>query len=174
MEWSSIRAFYLHCMRVRHLTQDQIVARGGISSQSVMSRMINNRRQGPKVEMFVRAVQGLGMGLSEFFAELEAFTQTSDPHEVADAASQSPFARLTRDEILAQFAKILDNIDQFAHGDRSVRANPPDADPRRPARSGRDAGGSNPADASPRDGQHGLDAPDPSVDSRPRRRASSG
>lgn len=114
MDWASIRTFYLQCVHERQLTQTTIVARGGLSSQSVLSRMLKNEKHGPTIDVFVAAVQGLGMEVNQFFLELKTFEQQRQARaEVRDVVhplvlpdarqSSSP----TRDDIRAAFTTAL-------------------------------------------------------------------
>ncbi len=74
MKWTEIRAHYaaLHAQaQAAGLTQKAIAARGGIAGQNTVSRVLSNDNLGPSVEIFVRAIEGLGKSVSEFFVELE-------------------------------------------------------------------------------------------------------
>jgi transcriptional regulator with XRE-family HTH domain len=74
MTWTEIRAYYAALYaeaRAGGVTQKDIADRGGIAGQNTVSRLISNDRLGPSVEIFVRAVEGLGKSLSGFFGELE-------------------------------------------------------------------------------------------------------
>jgi transcriptional regulator with XRE-family HTH domain len=74
MTWMEIRAHYaaLHTQaRAAGLTQKAIADRGGIAGQNTVSRLISNDNLGPSVEIFVRAIEGLGKPVSAFFLELE-------------------------------------------------------------------------------------------------------
>lgn len=108
MDWPRIGAFYLHCKRTKRLTQKMICARGGIRSQSLLSRMINNHGYGPTVEIFVRAVQGLGMDMIQFFTELEVHERTLAQREESygPATTTRASGGLTDAQILAAIAQV--------------------------------------------------------------------
>jgi len=75
VEWNVIRAHYdalWTAARDGHgLTQERIAAAGGLSGQNALSRLLANTKRGPSVETFIRAIEGLGLRQSEFFAALE-------------------------------------------------------------------------------------------------------
>jgi transcriptional regulator with XRE-family HTH domain len=74
MTWREIRAHLaaLHAeARAAGATQQAIADRGGIAGQNTVSRVLSNDKLGPSVEIFVRAIEGLGKSVSEFFLELE-------------------------------------------------------------------------------------------------------
>ena len=70
MEWSEIRALYVELFRASGRTQDQVAAAGGIA-QNVVSKLLRNPKKGPITESFIKAVIGLGIPVSTFFAHLE-------------------------------------------------------------------------------------------------------
>lgn len=74
MTWLEIRA-HLAAKHARAqatgVTQQAIAERGGIAGQNTVSRLLSNDKLGPSVEIFVRAIEGLGMSVAEFFSELE-------------------------------------------------------------------------------------------------------
>jgi transcriptional regulator with XRE-family HTH domain len=70
------------------VTQQAIAQRGGIAGQNSVSRLLSNDHLGPSVEIFVRAVEGLGLSLSEFFAEFErSFAAQAEAASSAASAS---------------------------------------------------------------------------------------
>jgi transcriptional regulator with XRE-family HTH domain len=74
MTWMEIRAHYaaLHAQaQAAGQTQQAIADRGGIAGQNSVSRLLSNDNLGPSVEIFVRAVEGMGKSVSEFFLEIE-------------------------------------------------------------------------------------------------------
>jgi transcriptional regulator with XRE-family HTH domain len=78
MDWKRIRAHYERAFRAarrRGLTQAKVAEAGGLKGQNVVSKLLANESKGPQVETFVKAVHGLGMPVSLFFAQLE------QPHE---------------------------------------------------------------------------------------------
>jgi len=73
MQWEQIRALYAQLFRAakaRGETQTTIAQRGGLA-QNQISDLLRNADYGPTVEIFVRAVAGLGISLSAFFTALE-------------------------------------------------------------------------------------------------------
>jgi transcriptional regulator with XRE-family HTH domain len=71
MTWSEIRAHLAALHAAAGTTQKAIADRGGIAGQNTVSRLLSNDKLGPSVEIFVRAIEGLGKPVSEFFIELE-------------------------------------------------------------------------------------------------------
>jgi transcriptional regulator with XRE-family HTH domain len=71
MDWGQIRESYARQFAAKKRTQAQVAAAGGLKNQNLVSKVLRNTHLGPTVETFVRAVEGLGMSVSEFFAELE-------------------------------------------------------------------------------------------------------
>jgi hypothetical protein len=157
INWPRIRAFYLQCMQTKRLTQKVIIARGGIRSQSLLSRMINNDGYGPTVEIFVRAVRGLGMDILQFFTELERHERTLAQHEESYGRSPSPRASggLTDAQILAAIAQVSQESQTLAARIDDLRSTLGNARRPRPARAGDPQG------------SHDRPAPDPAfTDSR--------
>ena len=68
--WSEIRQEFLRVKRERGLTQVQI-ATAGHTRQHLISKWSSNRKQGPVVGNWMRAIAGLGLSPAEFFAGLE-------------------------------------------------------------------------------------------------------
>jgi transcriptional regulator with XRE-family HTH domain len=92
MTWLEIRAHYiaLHARaEAGGLTQKEIAARGGIKGQNSVSRLLANDKLGPSVETFVRAVEGLGMSMAQFFLEL-AHAGSAGTVAEAPAAGEAP------------------------------------------------------------------------------------
>jgi transcriptional regulator with XRE-family HTH domain len=77
MEWEHIRAHYARLVRESGLTQKQLAKAAGLS-QNVISKLLHNRRDGPVVGTLLRAVIGLGLPLSSFFAQIEAMADADD------------------------------------------------------------------------------------------------
>ena len=71
MDWGQIRESYARQFAAKKRTQAQVAAAGGLKNQNLVSKVLRNTHLGPTVETFVRAVEGLGIPVSEFFAELE-------------------------------------------------------------------------------------------------------
>lgn len=88
MDWSSIRDHYatrLDEAKRAGETQESVAEAGGLSGQNAISKLLRNQNMGPSVETFIKAVLGLGMPVSAFFAEVER------------ATSQPELRPLTRD-----------------------------------------------------------------------------
>ena len=68
VEWKLIRAAFIRARGTR--IQEDIAKAGGLY-QSAVSKLENNDQLGPAVGVFVKAIQGLGLKPSEFFAEIE-------------------------------------------------------------------------------------------------------
>jgi hypothetical protein len=97
MRWIEIRAYYAVVYaqaQANGVTQQAIAQRGGIAGQNSVSRLLSNDHLGPSVEIFVRAVEGLGLSLSEFFAEFERSfaAQAEAASSVVSAASNGSTA----------------------------------------------------------------------------------
>lgn len=74
MTWREILVVWdelYEAAKAEGVTQATVAARGGLSAQNVISKMTANRNLGPQVETFVRAVEGLGLTPSAFFAIVE-------------------------------------------------------------------------------------------------------
>lgn len=74
LDWARIRTHYTaHLVAARKAGQtQQMIARAGGLRQNAISKLQRNHHQGPTVETFLKAVQGLGVPLSTFFEELES------------------------------------------------------------------------------------------------------
>lgn len=101
MRWTEIRAHLaaLHAQaQSAGVTQKAIAQRGGIAGQNTVSRVLSNENLGPSVEIFVRALEGLGKSVSEFFAELEQQQSplAGEPAAAADRAMTDRVQRLER------------------------------------------------------------------------------
>jgi len=87
MEWETIRTRYALLLaeaRRAGVTQKSIAERGHLTGQNAISKLLANKNLGPSVETFVRAVQGLGLEVSEFFATIEREAASSAPPSAAD------------------------------------------------------------------------------------------
>lgn len=74
LTWFQIRDHYAALfaqLRQRGTTQEHVAEAGGLSGQNAISKLLTNDKLGPKVETFVKAIQGLGLSVSAFFAMLE-------------------------------------------------------------------------------------------------------
>jgi transcriptional regulator with XRE-family HTH domain len=71
MEWKDIRAAYKAARQERGLRQDQV----GDMAQGMISKLETNNNLGPTVGIFVRAIEGLGMSVSQFFAQIEGLPE---------------------------------------------------------------------------------------------------
>jgi len=75
--WETMRAHYVRLLQAaidRGLKQEDIAAAGGLTpkKQNYISKIKHTRMEyGPATEIFIRLIAGLGMPVSDFFAELE-------------------------------------------------------------------------------------------------------
>lgn len=79
MEWATIRRHYERLFALAKkggATQQSIAARGGLR-QNKISELLDNDRRGPNAETFVKAVEGLGLTLSSFFAQIEGLQSSA-------------------------------------------------------------------------------------------------
>lgn len=146
MNWERIRRHYaarLADARRQGVTQQAVAIAGQLSGQNAISKLLANRNLGPSVETFVKAVIGLGVDVSDFFAEIE---QQARKHEDSAIPPSDPVDQLhvalitTRFEILDQrlvLGELLDRLDRLERALASL------------APSGRPDGAADPA-ASPR------------------------
>lgn len=72
-KWATVRAAFLKTRGTR--SQAAIAKQAGLR-QNAISKLENNSNLGPAVEIFLNAVEGLGLTLSDFFLQLER-SQTS-------------------------------------------------------------------------------------------------
>lgn len=73
MEWETIRKAFIAERQRLGLQQEDITA----MPQPMVSKLERNKNLGPSVGTFVKAVEGMGLTLSLFFARIE--TQSSNP-----------------------------------------------------------------------------------------------
>ena len=79
MEWEQVRTHYERTFRAQKAagrSQADVADSGGFrrgrKSQNVISRLMRNSRQGPRVTTLLKAIEGLGMlRTSVFFAQIE-------------------------------------------------------------------------------------------------------
>lgn len=74
VNWRHIRRHYaarLDEAKRRGLTQQAVASAGQLTGQNAISKLLANDNLGPSVETFVKAVAGLGLEVSTFFAEIE-------------------------------------------------------------------------------------------------------
>lgn len=83
VEWKVIRSAFIKARGRR--TQGDIATAGGLH-QSSISKLESNDKLGPAVEVFVKAVEGLGVKPSVFFAAIE---KTTDSKLLDVSASQT-------------------------------------------------------------------------------------
>jgi transcriptional regulator with XRE-family HTH domain len=98
MTWLEIRAHFiaLHARSEAGVTQREIAERGGIKGQNSVSRLLANDKLGPSVETFVRAVEGLGLSVAQFFAEMEHAGSASTVAEPIAASATDRLHRIER------------------------------------------------------------------------------
>lgn len=73
-----VRLLFLKLRKAQNKTQDDLEAASGVS-QGLISRIEKDSDYQPTTDVFFRAVQGLGLRLSEFFAQLESNGQMTGP-----------------------------------------------------------------------------------------------
>ena len=66
-DWLPLRARFVALFDASGRTQADVARLGGLSSQAAVSKILHGSHC-PTVEQFIRAVNGLGVSLSEFFA----------------------------------------------------------------------------------------------------------
>jgi transcriptional regulator with XRE-family HTH domain len=71
MDWTRIRDHYATLFEQSGLTQEDVAAAAHLHAQTAISKLLDNQKRGPSVETFARAVLGLGVTLTSFFAGLE-------------------------------------------------------------------------------------------------------
>jgi len=114
VNWRQIRAEYRRAFRLakdRGDTQTTIARRGGLIGprsgkvlQNEISNLLRNERHGPTVEVFVRAVEGLGVSVSAFFAAVETGEAHAILSEIAARQPEAPADRLHEAERLLRQA----------------------------------------------------------------------
>lgn len=87
VEWKVIRAAFI---RARGRRKQEEIAQAGGLYQSAISKLESNDKLGPAVEVFIKAIEGLGMRPSQFFAELER--SPNPPLKGEPKAGQDPTA----------------------------------------------------------------------------------
>jgi transcriptional regulator with XRE-family HTH domain len=103
LDWTDVRAHFEHVMYSElALTQTEVATRGGIP-QEYVSRVLLNHKDGPKAQTLIRALQGLGIPLAQFFAELDAAAAAS---RAQSASVPAPSAPVPRDEEPATNAEV--------------------------------------------------------------------
>lgn len=90
MDWPTIREAFKSIRLAKNKKQREF----GGTVQAMVSKVENNQHKGPTVDTFVRAVIGLGMPVSQFFALIE---ERSEP-----AAKTRPLPQARLDEIEAE------------------------------------------------------------------------
>jgi transcriptional regulator with XRE-family HTH domain len=90
MEWQYIKHRFIEQRKSRGLNQDD-VAKAGKIRQGYISKLESNLNQGPSVEIFTKAVEGLGITVSEFFRQIERQTDAdSTSLQQRDTTQPSP------------------------------------------------------------------------------------
>jgi transcriptional regulator with XRE-family HTH domain len=70
MDWRLVREHYKRLFESSGRTQTDVARAAGLP-QSAIHKLMANTGDGPSVETLLRAVQGLGITLSEFFGQVE-------------------------------------------------------------------------------------------------------
>ena len=129
MDWEQIRRHYaarLADARRRGLTQQAVATAGKLPRQNAISKLLANDNLGPSVETFVKAVAGLGLTVSEFFAEIEqrerlhedrAAVPPANPREELHAALVTArFEVLGQRIVLGELIERLDRLERSIEG----------------------------------------------------------
>lgn len=91
MDWSLVRGHYKRLFedaRRRGLTQVAVAARGGLA-QGQISKLFNPSKSGPSVDVFLRALLGLGLQPSDFFRHVEEQSQKTALQTHSDEVKNS-------------------------------------------------------------------------------------
>ena len=134
MDWVAVREHYRRLFEASGRTQVDVARAAGLS-QSAIHKLLVNQGDGPAVETLLRAVQGLGLPLPEFFRQIEEEERTRD-----GSSASSPLARLDRLEqfqqtVAAEFARLrmeIDTIRRDTGGDSGAPLEPPGSRRRTP------------------------------------------
>jgi transcriptional regulator with XRE-family HTH domain len=117
VDWEQIRRHYaarLADARRRGFTQKAVATAGKLSGQNAISKLLANENLGPSVETFVKAVTGLGLTVSEFFAEIER-GESVNPRDQLHAALVT-----TRSEVLSQRIVLGELVERLDRLERSI------------------------------------------------------
>lgn len=120
MDWATIRSAFI---RLRGARTQQEIADAGQLRQSHISKLESNDNLGPAVGTFVKAVQGLGVSVSDFFRQLEAgdlsimASSKTPPVEAADERTLPPYP--SEPELLKNWRLAVG--DQFAQFGARIR-----------------------------------------------------
>lgn len=116
VEWKEIRSAFIRARGKRR--QHAIAAAAGLA-QGDISKIENNDLLGPTVGTFIKAVEGLGLKPSEFFASLESGRAELD----ADTKPSAAHVRMTGSDTPPRDKHTSTSTVGGAHGgDRSVQA----------------------------------------------------
>jgi transcriptional regulator with XRE-family HTH domain len=96
MEWATIRTAFVKERHRRRLTQIAVATKGGLR-QNAISKLESNDQLGPATEIVARAIEGLGMTVAAFFAQIEGGEQAGQqaldsqtPHRPGSANEPLP------------------------------------------------------------------------------------
>jgi transcriptional regulator with XRE-family HTH domain len=126
MHWDLIRRHYaarLATAQRQGVTQQAVATAGQLSGQNAISKLLANHNLGPSVETFVKAVTGLGLDVSAFFAEIEQCGRrhADSPHDPRDPLEHLHAALIgTRFEILEQRLVLTELLDRLDRLDRTL------------------------------------------------------
>src|SRR5262245_10031346 len=65
--WAPIRKRFIELFELSGRTQADVARLGGLNGQHTVSKILANDMNGPTLDVFVKAVAGLGISLAEFF-----------------------------------------------------------------------------------------------------------
>lgn len=137
-----VRDFFVTLRENRHLTQTQVATRGRIK-QSTISKIEIEPEYEPSVSVFVKALEGLGVTASAFFAHIEGLKPDDVPVDDLATVEHDDEADLalfdSEDQIAARVIRLLTRLaikgsEKERGEDRGLhpKARPP-APPRRPS-----------------------------------------
>lgn len=107
LTWAQMRHYYAERFRTNRSTQTDVGTRSGVG-QNAISKLLRNEHYGPSVETFVRAVLGLGVLPSEFFAALEKEHGVTVPNHTRAAAADSTSRRRRRREAASSPSDVIE------------------------------------------------------------------
>lgn len=120
MEWAAIRKAFRAARVARGLKQNQIPG----SKQGMVSKLETNHNLGPAVGTFVKAVEGLGIPVSSFFAQIEGLPGGMVPTTIPESlelADHDSLPSLPSEERIAQ-AAVQRLAERIATLERRLRA----------------------------------------------------
>jgi transcriptional regulator with XRE-family HTH domain len=87
MKWTDIRSAFI---RARGGRSQATIGKAGGLRQNAISKIETNDKLGPAVETFINAVQGLGIPVSAFFAQVEQQTASKETRKAVNWMAVAP------------------------------------------------------------------------------------